>query len=101
MEKKSDHCAFQHDPIFAFLQDLRRVHLFYNHADAGLAVSSNNLILPMGCRAEAIAAISACVMMFDAGRDWPPSVIITLVVAILAMLISLGTFPVSMFLSLD
>ena len=43
--EKLGYYAFQHDLLFAVLQGLWRVHIFCDHADAGLVVGCNDLIL--------------------------------------------------------
>ena len=67
--KKLGYYVFQHNLVFAFLQNLRRVHT--NFADvqmlAWLPVAmTSSCSWPMSRRAEAIAAGSARVMVFVA-----------------------------------
>ena len=43
--KNSAHYIFRQDLVFALLQGLGEVHIFCNHADSGLVVLRNDLIL--------------------------------------------------------
>ena len=61
--------VLHHDLVFALLQSLWRVHIFCDHADAGLAICVamiSSYSWPMSWRAEAIAASSARVIVFVA-----------------------------------
>ena len=52
LSKELGHYTFQLDIVFASLQTLGRVHIFCTHADAGLAVSRNDLILLLAYEQE-------------------------------------------------
>ena len=65
--KEPSDYVLQHDLVFALLQSLWRVHIFCNHADTGLAIGGNDLILSLAHEwAEVIAASSARVIVFVA-----------------------------------
>ena len=45
MGKKLVYSVFQHDLVFALLWGLRRIHIFCSHANAGVTVGPDDLIL--------------------------------------------------------